>query len=1474
MIRSKQSHVNGTKNVVLFYAIILITLSFPIQHYVSSELSDTESMIQSRNIPALNGDFKASEFFNGIIEGQSSEDSKGLLGTAMGKADINGDDYMDIYISAQSLEGVADEKNSGKCYIWYGSGGNSFEDIDLDSESPDLIIRGSKLDSKAVHTLKTGDIDNDGYTDIVIGNPDQPESGKVFILWGSESGWPSEITLPPVEGDEPNAFPVGFLRTSNHVVISGQVTTNVLGRQLGYDIEVGDLDNDTYDDVVFSFYGWNTFMIGWGGPNRFTFGNDLTYVKEGSDTSRFGNQIEMGDLDNNGILDLVVSAPNLDDEGRGMTRNGAVFVYYNPGRMKGNASLSSRDSRFLRPLVWGLDSYDNLGSTLLLEDINNDDKDDIIYGIPGDDGPQNGRMNSGQIQAIHGDDITSFPASFIGSQSSDVKIYGENGKQGDYPGDRTGSSFSMGDIDGDSELEVLISFPGRDGLKGETETGLVSLYETRDTLSIAGGISDLKNIQSRMRIWGDDTEDNFGQGVTLFDFNSDGIDDLFISAPSADGPENRRAGCGEVYFSQGNPVSIGAISIGGDGTTEDGILSGAGNVQFEIPVRIWPDADIIEDIYLYMDPGGMNISFRVGKDDFEVMNDPFGTVEAKPETGIQISQNRADLIISFETSIFFKIESVSDILVKVETQNGDIVSRFYPERLMNYRNLSIGGNEIIFRNGKKTLTSNDWFANGDTLSISGHRATYDNLLDREYQGEGLTISLFDQDELISSALLAEQWIIETTLSMDDDAVYHLSLDFRMGTIPPGYPQADLPSLGEKKSMNIRMDLEAPLSPSDVRTFPDKTRETEYDDDQDWTIEWNDTVGTTLDGNGSGVRNFQISVDGSDWNSSMQEGGLWVTYFQGREFNEIYRGYQGIEDDMDHSESEWGQFAPVTELYYKDYSIRYHGWFLPDASRDHKFGLTGSGAAVLMIDGKTIIESQEIHSPPISDPIFLEEGKVVPIILLFQNSMREEGSWLTLRLEDSTGSMETIQTSQLYYPSNRSEVEVLEEGSFNIEVRSVDWVGLASDSAITEGIIDDEGPRFDLSRISRWYSSVEPSLDIAIMDPDLRTGFGSGIDIDRIQSRRKPVNDVSWTNWTDCEDVEINLTGPDGPISVNATFDLVLDSDWKGSVQFRAYDMVGNMETSSIVDIGIDLEGPEFDVLQPNLLLVQDEGDVTFLVKVTDRPGAGVDGSLIDFRFSKTDQQDWSTWFSMNGSGISEEVVASITQFLSEGEYNIQFRTSDILGNPAISQPFDVKVQKKIVDQPPIPIISSPDDGQVIKEGTPIILNSEGTTDDGLGRYGELVYSWFSNISGFLGLGSRISVYLDQTGFHRITLYVDDGTPGHNISTSINLTLEEIETNPVNPSVNETDEDDPLMAVFVVSIITIVVLVVLFTALLLRYKKKREEEIVLAYHSRTEDDDLYEEKIEKEEREMGMIDDTRQVSQEEMDDQRAALYGEM
>lgn len=1424
---------------------------------------------------SLDGEYQISEVASLTIMGDHQEDIGGRLGSYIGHADINGDGNLDLFASAPQIIGYPGSQNTGRCYIWYGGENLSVGIKDIIESEPDIIIRGSTTDSQIAGIIRSGDIDGDGHIDMVIGNPVQPESGKIYILWGKASGWPSVIDLYPAAGDEPNSYPVGFLNTNDFCVISGQVTTNVLGTHLGKDIEIGDLDGDSYDDVVFSFHGWNAILIGWGGPDRMQFGSDYTYMKEMTDVSRYGYEIELGNLDGQDGLDMVVSLPIIADESRSKTRAGAIYVYYDIGRIKGNLSLPP--TTYLRPKIWGKDAYDNLGSTVLMRDIDSDGKDDLIIGGPGSDGIQNKIIDCGVIYVIKGTNITSFPNEAVIDDIADIIIYGSKGKNGEDPGSGIGRTFAVGDINGDNNLELVITSQTEDhGTK--LGAGKADIYSHTSVLGSQNTVVDLSKVVPRMTIWGDDVEDTFGSALDILDMDGDGSDEIIISSSAADGPLNSRPASGEIYFISGNPTGIKDLEFTGTGVDNNRILAGSGYVDIRLQIQRYPEISSVNNIEVMIDPNGFNYSISWDRDNsFLVTNDPYGTITLdKDNSGLEEIGNWGYMTVRLRTSILFDLPTDSDITVMVSCENGEISWRSYSKIISGLRDLDLHGDLDILRNGHPTSSVNNWFTNGDTVNISGPRIVYSKAPSLTYSGNELELLLIGDQGTIDSIPFADDWSIGMILD-DESEVYNIDMRINPAFIPASYPQIDIPDMGEGISIPFKLDTISPSEPANMTLIPDKGRPSSYDNDDQWSVAWEETVGFELDGQGSGVRKYQYSINGSEWMDVREIGGLWATYYIGRDFQIPVPEVEEIDTTIDHPKSEWNGFSPHnSEIPADAFSIRYHGWFIATESKEHHFSLSGGGDVMMILGDQVIVPWMSLEPIIILPPVFLEEGEIRELIIYMRSNEKEEQgvkySGISLKLEDDLGMMSRIDSSQLLYPSNKTDFTGTGEIYFNVAIRSVDWVDLSSKSKTSGAYTDMEGPRFDISTINRWYPGPEPTIRFKIIDPNIGNISGSGIDIENVYYRVRERGEDDLSKWEPVELFEDIIQGNDGPVSVNTILEIALDNDWQGVIQFKAQDMVGNEETSSLVDIGVDINGPSFDVIQPNIVQAQDEGNIDVMVKVIDRPGAGCDGSGIEMRYRREDM-DYSIWFLMNGSGLSEEVFATYQVFLTDGNYFIQFRATDNIGNTGISEPFYLTIKEVVIDMPPVPVISNPIEGQSYREGSPVYLDSEGTYDDDLGRYPELVYTWFSNKSGFLGSGESLSVYLKETGLHRITLFVDDGTLNHNVSTMVNITMKPLELNNTpDGTPNATDDDDSTLEVLLISSAIVIILAFMMIFIVLKYKKKREEEIQIHYRERTGDEDSYETMLEEEERALGIGIENKELSEEEMEEERMNLYG--
>jgi hypothetical protein len=158
--------------------------------------------------------------------------------------------------------------------------------------------------------------------------------------------------------------------------------------------------------------------------------------------------------------------------------------------------------------------------------------------------------------------------------------------------------------------------------------------------------------------------------------------------------------------------------------------------------------------------------------------------------------------------------------------------------------------------------------------------------------------------------------------------------------------------------------------------------------------------------------------------------------------------------------------------------------------------------------------------------------------------------------------------------------------------------------------------------------------------------------------------------------------------------------------------------------------------------------------------------------------DWSTtdWELNEGKFLAYRIFED-----HEGLLEVQFGASDIVGNSAMSSVLVYNIQKPPENTPPVPFINTPSNGSQIFFSTPIILDALGTKDDGLGSFENIHLTWFSSLDGYLGQGNILEVRLSR-GEHVITLFADDGDPGHNISTSVTVLI-------ISYSIPDDDDTD-------------------------------------------------------------------------------------
>jgi hypothetical protein len=126
--------------------------------------------------------------------GEDSSDSSGY--SVAGVGDVNGDDYDDMLIGAYSEDDGG--SNAGQVYLVFGKASGWEMDTDLSAVSASFWGEDAG-DWAGYFVSGAGDVDGDGYGDILIGAYGDDDlgsmSGQTYLVLGRTSGWSMDIDL-------------------------------------------------------------------------------------------------------------------------------------------------------------------------------------------------------------------------------------------------------------------------------------------------------------------------------------------------------------------------------------------------------------------------------------------------------------------------------------------------------------------------------------------------------------------------------------------------------------------------------------------------------------------------------------------------------------------------------------------------------------------------------------------------------------------------------------------------------------------------------------------------------------------------------------------------------------------------------------------------------------------------------------------------------------------------------------------------------------------------------------------------------------------------------------------------------------------------------------------------------------------------------------------------------------------------------
>jgi len=444
--------------------------------------------------------------------------------------DVNGDGYDDVLVGAHLFDDV--ESNEGRTFLYLGSSTGL-------ASSAAWTADGEELEAWLGYSLASaGDVNGDGYDDVIAGARNIGSKGRALVYLGSASGLSASAAWT-VDGDQNGAefgvavAPAGdvngdgyadvlvgawthdngntnegraFLYLGSSTGLAGTAAwmteSDQLEARLGLSVAgAGDVNADGFSDVLVGAYQYDNGQTNEGRASLFlgaASGLSASADWTGEPDQAFASYgvcvRSAGDVNGDGYSDWLVGANTFDDD---QTDEGRVFVYAgaSAGLAQGASWTSLSDQS---DASWG-------ASVASAGDVNGDGYGDVLFGA----------------SSYSNDLITEGRAFLHLGSAAGLSTSADWMAEGDQGGALLGGSLATaGDVNGDGYSDVIVGAHGYNG--SHVNDGRALLY-----LGSGSGLSTSPAWTAE----GDQVNAQFGISVaTAGDVNGDGYSDVLVGS--------------------------------------------------------------------------------------------------------------------------------------------------------------------------------------------------------------------------------------------------------------------------------------------------------------------------------------------------------------------------------------------------------------------------------------------------------------------------------------------------------------------------------------------------------------------------------------------------------------------------------------------------------------------------------------------------------------------------------------------------------------------------------------------------------------------------------------------------------------------------------------------------------------------------------------------------------------------------------